>query len=107
MKLVEASGILESLLDLFEKNIGKSSPSTLQFGIKLGNILWDNNQFITAYNLPIVFIRFVIKTFGPKFRITIKYRILLAKCMMRMRRSSEALSLLTTIHKKLDLTKIN
>ena len=86
---------LESALHLLEKHIGSSSTLTLQFAIKLGNLLWDNNQFTVAHNLAHRLHKICNETLGPKSKTTIRYRILLAKCMMRMRRATEALSLLT------------
>jgi len=96
---------LESALDLFEKHFGSSSPLTLQFGVKLGNLLWDNNQFTIAHNLAHRLHKICNKTLGSRSKITIRYRILLAKCMMRMRRTTDALNLLNTNLNTLNLNK--
>tara|TARA_Y100000589_G_scaffold239115_1_gene226563 strand:+ start:1123 stop:2328 length:1206 start_codon:yes stop_codon:yes gene_type:complete len=96
---------LESALGSFEKYIGSSSPFTLQFGIKLGNLLWQHNQFSAAYDLGARLHKVCNKTFGGKSQTTIKYRILLAKCMLRMRRTGEAFNLLKTTLDALNMKK--
>lgn len=84
-----------------EKITSAYSPSHFNLDLHRGRLLWFANQYSEAFQLAKQKHSISNRVFGPESEITLQYRILIARCMLRLRRTTEAYDLANNALRKL------
>lgn len=77
--------------------------SNLELGLYIGRLLWQTNRYSEAYTLAKKLHDLSKANHGIDSSTTIQYRILLARCMLRLRRQNESYDLANQSLQKLHL----